>query len=477
MEELEYLQPGFDPSQLTMPRLRNILMTHDITYPSSAKKNDLVEIFTTQLKPKSRKLLASRDRVRRTSEGITNMPSRSDVSSVEEDDNSSMPPPSVPATPRQRKSKKTSRSSVGEILEEPAPLTVTKSTGIKSASRQSRQSDTETDADTKPVVPKSRKSEVTPKPKPMPAQQPATRPLLPESAFSDDNPFQSGSSPPTEEPTRRKSAGVTSEKKKASSTRRRTDGSLGGSSSSRSVQIPVSSLKAPEIEEQDGLEPGEEFTPEEQNALSTDVHASESRTALARQSKPRSASKISRSTPWVVSSSLLLGYATWYRQEKLAVGYCGLGRPSDIQLPVQVPEWADFLQPTCDPCPQHARCFENFQMRCDPDFVLRPHPLSLGGIVPVAATCEPDGDKARKVKVVADRAVETLRKRKAAAECGTASDPAGTVPPAEMSERELKKEVSRNKKRGMADEEFEDLWKGAIGEIAGRDEVETSPDG
>ena len=69
MDEMEYLQPSFDPSSLTMPRLRNILMTHNIQHPASAKKAQLVDAFNQDLKPQARKLLSARDRVRRTSKG------------------------------------------------------------------------------------------------------------------------------------------------------------------------------------------------------------------------------------------------------------------------------------------------------------------------------------------------------------------------------------------------------------------------
>ena len=45
-DELSYLQPGFDLSTLTVPRLRAILVSHDIPYPSSAKKPQLIQLLT-----------------------------------------------------------------------------------------------------------------------------------------------------------------------------------------------------------------------------------------------------------------------------------------------------------------------------------------------------------------------------------------------------------------------------------------------
>ena len=93
-------------------------------------------------------------------------------------------------------------------------------------------------------------------------------------------------------------------------------------------------------------------------------------------------------------------------------------------------------------------------------------------------TCEPDGEKVRRVKAVADRAVEELRERRAKFECGDLTDSAG-LPEAtvEIDAEDLKKEVSKKRRKGMSEAEFEELWGGAIGEIQGRDEVVSGIDG
>jgi hypothetical protein len=41
----------------------------------------------------------------------------------------------------------------------------------------------------------------------------------------------------------------------------------------------------------------------------------------------------------------------------------------------------------------------------------------------------------------------------------------------------LKKEVSKKRRKGMSEAEFEELWGGAIGEIKARDEVVSVADG
>ena len=491
-DDLEYLSPSFDPASLTMPRLRNILMSHDIAYPASAKKPLLVDIFTQELKPKARKILAARDRVRRTSRGITDMPSSQEgtVNSDHDDDAASMPPPLVPDTPRQRRSRKTERLSAESTQELPASSRTPN--GRRNASKHARQSDTDTDRDLenkRPSVRESLKSEATPKVKTEQPEDAPVRPPMRGGVFSDENPFQSGSSPSAPGEHRRRSAATSSEKRKNSSHRRRTE-SIPSSAlkqedgivvpTSKIFEVPLSRLNQPAIkkEPEDEMEAGEGFTPEEQLDLVRERAAKGETDILPPRRKKRSKkSAIPKSAPWVVLMALMGGYGTWWRQEKLAVGYCGIGRPSNAISNVQIPEWASALHPTCEPCPQHAICYQNMETRCENDFVLQPHPLSLGGLVPLPPTCEPDGEKVRRVKTVADRAVEELRERKAQAECGTLKDNKGKDIPAEIDEQDLKKEVSKKRRRGMSEAEFEDLWKGAIGEIMGREEVVSSSDG
>ena len=490
-DDLAYLSPSFDPASLTMPRLRNILMSHDIAYPASAKKPQLVDIFTQELKPKARKILAARDRVRRTSRGITDM-QRSQEGTVDgdvDDDAGSMLPPPVPDTPRQRKPRKSTRQFVKPNISESSATTKVP-VSRRSSSKHARQSDTEPESEPKhPSVRKSRKGEATPKAKVEGPEDIPIRPPIRGGVFSDENPFQSGSSPLTSGGNRRKSGGTSSDKRKSSSGRRRTEGASSSSKqqdgivvpTSKTFEVPVSKLKqsASEDEPNDGIEAGEEFTAEEQLELVRERAANGELDIFLPRKKKRSKKSrtVPKSAPWVVLTALLGGYATWWRQEKLAIGYCGIGRPSNALSNVQIPEWAGALQPTCEPCPQHATCFQGMETQCEHDFVLQPHPLSLSGLVPLPPSCEPDGEKVRRVKVVADRAVEKLRERKAQAECGTLKDSNGKDVSAEIDEEDLKKEVGKKRRRGMDTAEFEDLWKGAIGEIVGREEVISSSDG
>ena len=493
--DMEYLSPNFDPASLTVPRLRAVLVSHDIKYPASAKKSQLIEIFTNELVPRSRKILAAQSRIRRTSKGITDMPSSQEgtVTADEDEENGSMPPPPVPSTTR-RTSRKSTRAVSDENTPEASTSNGRPSNSRKRSSKHARQSDTETDPDgetNRSTARKSRRSEITPTIKVEEAADPATRPPMRSSAFSDENPFQSGSSPLAASESRRRSSGINGDRRKSVSRRRKTDGVLDKDKSpatqdngivvpsSQTFEVALPRAKTVRIKDEpdDSLDAGEEFTPEEQLELVRERAANGELDILPprRRKVSKKSNLFPKSAPWVILTTLLSGYALWFRQEKLAMGYCGIGGP---QHSVQIPEWADAIKPSCEPCPQHAYCYEAMETRCERDFVLKPHPLSLGGLVPLPPTCEPDGEKVRRVKAVADRAVDELRNRNARWECGTLVDGKGkSVPTAEVDAQELKSVVGKKRRRGMSEEEFEDLWKHALGEITTKEEITSSADG
>ncbi|MCJ1369723.1 inner nuclear membrane protein enriched at telomere/subtelomere region [Loxospora ochrophaea] len=492
--ELDYLSPSFDPSSLTVPRLRSVLVSHDISYPASAKKSQLIDIFTSELVPKSRKILAARARARRTSKGITDMPSSqgSTVDGDEDEIAKIMAPPPVPESSRRksRKSRASTEDGPGELSSKSRVLG-----NGRASTKHARTSDSDAtpEVETKrPLARKTRKSETTPDVRTEEPDQPIVRPPLRESAFSDENPFQSGSSPPPPSEDRRKSANRSGDRRKTSSRRTTQRTASPGPSvkkedgvavpSSKTFEMSVAALKKPKIKQEpdDSVETGEEFTPEEQLELVRSRAANGERDIFGprRKRASRRSSGVSRSAPWVVIMTIMIGFATWWRREKLEIGYCGVGRPSTALENVQLPEWITGLQPECEPCPQHAYCYSGMEARCEPNFVRKPHPLSLGGLIPLPPSCEPDGDKVRKIKSVADRAVEELRERRAKWECGDLVNEQGKdVQTVGIDAADLKTEVGKKRRRGMSEEEFEDLWKGALGEIIGRDEVTSETDG
>jgi hypothetical protein len=226
--------------------------------------------------------------------------------------------------------------------------------------------------------------------------------------------------------------------------------------------FPVSALKKEEVE------PTEEFTTEEHQELVRAEQAGELVPARPRRARP--ASKTVRNGAGAVLVTFLTACALLWGQEKFKVGYCGEGSASTEIAGVRIPEWADVIRPQCEPCPPHAICHENLETTCEPGFVLTPHPLSINGLLPIPPTCEPDSLKAKKVEQVKQKAVEELREQNAKFECGEAASP-------EIKETALKASISSRRRSKMSNEEFEDLWASAIGEVREAEEVSTGTEG
>ncbi|KYK56869.1 hypothetical protein DCS_03875 [Drechmeria coniospora] len=483
----DYLQEGFDPRSVTIPRLRSILVTHHVDYPSTAKKPQLVQLVVDHVLPQVPKLRAQKARAKRSSYGIVN------AGSAEDTNNWADFEPLAPRTSSRRsmsprKSSAKTKVKVEDAEAEASLLRSPRKRSSRSTSRQLSHADDEDDtvsvSDFSRSTRRSRRT-VTPQILPEFESEPEEErsvtddstvvALQDENVFTDDNPFQSGSSPPAvKTPTNRRrtlGAGVA---QSASSSRRQTSGTYDRRQVSAPLQIPVPRLRSHTPE--DVLEPGEEFTPDEQ--LELEAAASEGGLHIVPRSPPsKSRRQTSFGTPLLVLfMALLSAYGAWYRQEKIAVGYCGLGRQATELLPpdVRVPDFLlPFIKPECEQCPPHAYCYQDLSIRCEKDFILKPHPLSLGGLVPLAPSCEPDGEKARRVKAVADKAVEELRERRAKFECGELVDDAGQPEnsPA-IAEQDLKESVSKKRSKRLNSQEFDELWKDAIGEVTAREEVE-----
>ncbi|KAL5357542.1 Man1-Src1p-C-terminal domain-containing protein [Aspergillus floccosus] len=506
-DELEYLSPDFDLNSLTVPRLRSILVSHDVPYPASAKKAQLIRILEEEVLPQAKKLLRERDRVKRTSDGITDMPSRaaSVVSDFDDRNRDSMPPPPTPSTvstatgTRRGRSKASARASTADTEDARAPATpVTSSrrTPARSEARRSRVPDLEPryDAPTTPamldtVTPrksttrKLRRSDMTPSTEPEAPVTSVKEEPRDESVFTDDNPFQSGSSPAPWESRgsakRKSSSRISTESPMFGQGLRARKSDVGNVVSMRaSLGSPLSQLRTPKKEEsmsededdESEISAGEEFTPDEQLALERE-HADLMYPPKSQGRRERKQGTASRLAPWLVILLLFSGFGAWWRKEKIEIGFCGIGKPTWSLAETRVPEWANVLEPQCEPCPPHAFCYPNFEALCEHDFLLKPHPLSLGGLVPLPPTCEPDSEKARRVKAVADKAIEELRDRRAKWECGELTEDGKDAEGPEISEPDLRQEVGRKRRKGMSDAEFDYLWKGALGEIIGREEI------
>lgn len=468
----DYLQEGFDPRAVTVPRLRSILVTHNVDYPATAKKSQLVALVEDHVLSQAPKLRAQRERAKRSSFGIVNAGSAEDIPDWA--DHELRPPPSARRSKSPRKASQRFKVEGDEAEAEASAFVSPRKRSVRSSSRQLSHTEDNEEPEAFGSVRRARRT-ITPQIKAEPVDEDMPLVAEDESVFTDDNPFQGkGSSPPqVKTPSNRRRTTGGDSMRSAQSSRRRTDGFTETPRASRAFGIPDVAQRLPAAEAL--VEPEEEFTPEAQLELEEAARQGEI-TLVPRKVASVPARRGSAKTPLLVLFLSLLGaYLAWYRQEKIAVGYCGLGRPAKSILPEEVPlpdALVPIVEPQCEQCPAHAYCYEDYSARCEPGFVLRPHPLSLGGLVPLPPTCEPDGEKARRVKAVADRAVEELRERRAKYECGDLVDEEGhQVDSPAIAEEELKQTVSMKRSKRLNNDEFNDLWAAAIGEVTNRDEV------
>ncbi|KAF2743882.1 hypothetical protein M011DRAFT_409687 [Sporormia fimetaria CBS 119925] len=478
--EYWYLDRGVDPTKITVPELRSILLKHGVNYPSSAKKPVLLGLFEEHVLPQAEKLHQAQARTKRSTRGIEDVPcsTASTTSSTDDLDETLIAP-----TPSARRSTRRTTRALSE--EQPSRTTRSGKTPSRTIpTKHARGSDVESDE--QPVVRRNRKS-ATPAVRDAPAEPVTWHDHGPASPFTQENPFQSGSSPAAPDTAsrdrRRRTMGVEHrERRKSEANRRRThqpqveqhDGGI-VVPTRRTFDVPVTRPQedTPLAGESDVIEAGEEFTPEEQQDLVRQREATgQADTRLSGQQKPRSKAKGTLKafslTLLTTAAAVLAG--AW-RQEKLAVGFCYVGRDATSLAGVEIPNWASDLIPQCEPCPPHATCYPNLELVCDKDFVKKEHPLSLGGLIPLPATCEPDSEKTRRIGLVADRTVQLLRERNAKYECHEPDTTGQVVQSPQLSETELKQELLSIKRKDMSQEEFDELFASAIGEVVNRDEV------
>lgn len=138
-----------------------------------------------------------------------------------------------------------------------------------------------------------------------------------------------------------------------------------------------------------------------------------------------------RVSTWTIAVVALV-YSLWWREEKLAVGFCDTNSRSNPlvaqratslavpSLPASLCSTLDALQlrPTCTPCPTHGFCQSGKFVGCSIDYVPRASALRLGGLLPIAPACVPDTEKLMVVAMQASKASKLLRKRRGEVVCG-----------------------------------------------------------
>jgi len=481
--EYWYFEDGVDPNKILVPQLRSILLRHNVTYPASAKKPALVELFREHVLPQAAQIQRTHARTKRSTRGIVDVPSSTASTTTDdaEDDTLPVAPPTV-----KRTSRRTTRGVTEEAAERPAPAPTPRGKTPSRTVPTKHAREPDADGDGQPAMRRSRKSTVPAGSDSAPDPEAWHRPD-PNGPFTQENPFQSGSSPlgpdSNARDRRRKSMGIEhKEKRKSDANRRRTFQPKAEQQDDGVVVPSRKTFNAPALRGKredlalvpDAGDTNEDFTPEEH----LDLVRERARNGEADLLPPRRHKQHSKAAGTAKAFSLTLlttflaAFAGVWRQEKIAVGFCGIGRDDSTALAgVDIPEFANALLPQCEPCPPHATCLSDLRVTCDVDFMKKDHPLSLGGLVPLPPTCEADTDKTRKVNVVANQAVQILRKRRAQYECGEPDVEGKVVRSPEVSVEDIKQDILAMKTKAMSNEEFEDLFSKAIGETAMREEV------
>lgn len=482
--EYWYYEDGVDANKITVPELRSILLRHGVTYPSSAKKPILVGLFNDVVLPQKSQVQRAYARTKRSTRGIVDVPSSSasTVDTTDVEDETLVAP--APATGR-RTLRRTGRATTEEA-DAPAPRSKTPSRTVPA--KHSRA--VEPEIDERPAARRTRKS-ATPAPLPLP-KEPSPEPEAwhrndAASPFTQENPFQSGSSPAIPDTIsrdrRRRTTGYSQHERRKSDVHRRRTVQPKTEQMDDGIMVPTRGTfdvadPRTKHEEEDTADAGEEFTPEEQLELVRERAKAGEVDILPprkRQKKNKATGTI-KAMAGTIFLTATAAFAGVWRQEKINVGFCGIGREATALAGVEIPSWADQILPQCEPCPPHAQCYRGLNVRCDPDFIKKDHPLSLGGLVPLPPTCEPDSEKTRKVNGIANRAVEVLRQRKAQYECGEPDAEGHPVESPEVSEVDLKEQMAAQKSKSLTDQEFSDLFDRAFPEVLMREEVVQTTD-
>lgn len=168
-EDVPWLDDGWDPRTVTMPRLRAILLENGVAYPGNARKAALVRLFEEQVAPQRERLRASKLRaarvVTRPSE-VTDMRAAPDVQTVSASPRSSDAQQGRKASPA-RRSEKHQRSASPHMpsvkKEEPAspPRAHRRSASFESLSDQSPAPKGKAPASSTPAPKSSRRSPST----------------------------------------------------------------------------------------------------------------------------------------------------------------------------------------------------------------------------------------------------------------------------------------------------------------------------
>ncbi|KAL6950021.1 hypothetical protein ACO0QE_000690 [Hanseniaspora vineae] len=201
-------------------------------------------------------------------------------------------------------------------------------------------------------------------------------------------------------------------------------------------------------------------------------------------------------------------YALWYREQQVAVGYCGhtnnakssqlefknmFGNPFaengslnnlgqyEFKFIDKLENWVDSTKPKCIPCPNDtAYCFSDLEVKCKTDHIKEKTVKSLYGLIPAffhdegIYQCVKNHEKEQMVEEAVSKILKILEFKNAQKDCGLSKDDTEVG----MDVEELKKIFLEARKPWFKIENFEDVWNKVLEHLKNEPEItwrQTSP--
>ncbi|ORX86386.1 hypothetical protein K493DRAFT_269001 [Basidiobolus meristosporus CBS 931.73] len=483
MDDLSYLEPGFDPNSVRVVDLRRILFKHGIPFNANSKKATLIELFDTYVTPNAESWLQEAKDVRPSNRGMIFV-------GFDKDPERTSPSPARP-TPKSRGRVRSAvekfelLSSDGESSPPPRQSTVRRKIKTKTSADKSSVLSSEGESlpsrshlvsrtpsvddpgfssdDFSPLPNTFSHPELnTPElgsnaPNLSKAEQKTVEEAADPGVFSDENPFQSGGETPNVR------------KKKKIKTKKISKPEPKPDSPTTSNAEPIVTLNdLPKIEvtpQQPSIAnaagPQKFMSP----SFARVKHEPESQVEPEVVVRPKRRTRRRRhhhheprveyewSSLWIFLGLVLGAYLFWLRQKNMALGYCE--HQSDAGLPESK---LSIFYPQCTPCPPHAVCRNGEFVSCDRNYILKANPL-VSVVNPLHVKCVPDTVMLAKVDSTVELVKEILAERAGQAECDTKNSIQ-----AEMSEVELKRLIASSSR--VQDGEIEEIWSSVLRDLA-----------
>ncbi|CAO3570586.1 unnamed protein product [Mortierella alpina] len=509
-----YLQPDFDPLKIRMDTIREILISHNIRAPTGAvKKQELIDLFELHIRPQASALRKYYETVVPSEKGIIKVPRSSTTtlafghSASEVTSSQTSTGKTASAASKRRSMEKSQHSSNPEPSQASQSMAVGKQSernmrpsGKAASTKSPRTHDSTKDS--------RRTDETTPRGKEQ-AHTSVNRRIGSKTNledkkraraenFSDENPFQSG--------------GESDRRRRRSKSRE-----SASSGSSRNTSRSRSSHRSPRDQSRDrswDQERGTHFsgsnqpfvlkkfksTPKYPASLleiekkpypSSPLLAKSQRIGIVTLSQPkvlqvpkyappttnranRERNRYNLGPLRILLFILLFLYALWYRQTRLDIGFCTPStmhsKKADTKVLYQ--QALSWLYPTCIPCPTHAICQSpHSEPLCPPDYSLRPHVLSFGGVLPLRPFCGLDNLDEYQSLQVADAAEKIVHIKAGLQECKLYSQPPmslALLARHRMPLEELKSDIESMKHSSVSKKDFDEYWDLALRKLYAR---------